>query len=112
MSQKINIKIQTYHNLLDDWVDFLHLAEFAYNNSVHSTMRYSPFFANTGCHPQWMMNVHPEVPTNPTAEDCLSLLQKIHATILHNLHNAKLNTRFVDRRCLDSSKKLWVGDRV
>jgi transposase InsO family protein len=30
----------------DDWVDFLHLAECSYNNSIHSSIGYSPFFAN------------------------------------------------------------------
>ena len=51
----------------DDWVDFLHLAEFACNNSIHSSTRYSPFFANTGCHPRWTMNAHPEVPVGVKA---------------------------------------------
>ena len=28
----------------DDWVDYMHLAKFAYNNSTHSSTGYSPFF--------------------------------------------------------------------
>ena len=59
----------------DDWVDFLHLAEFTYNNVVHSSTGYSPFFANTGCQPRWTMNAHLEVPTNPVAKDRLSRLK-------------------------------------
>ena len=35
----------------DDWVDYLPLAEFSYNNSVHDASRVSPFFANFGFHP-------------------------------------------------------------
>ena len=97
----------------DDWVNYLHLAEFTYNNSAHSSIGYSPFFANTGCHPRWTMNAHPNVPANPAAEDRLSRLQEIHATILHNLHDAQVtHKRLADRHRLDSSKKFRVGDHV
>ena len=37
-----------YH---DDWVDFLPLAEFAYNNSIHPSTNETPFFINYGFHP-------------------------------------------------------------
>ena len=30
----------------EDWVDFLAMAEFAYNNSIHASTKVSPFFAN------------------------------------------------------------------
>ena len=36
----------------DDWMDCLHMGEFAYNNSIHSSMGFTPFFANTGYHPR------------------------------------------------------------
>ena len=59
------------------------------------------------------MNAHPDVPTNPAAEDHLSRLQEIHATILHNLHDAQVtHKRLLDLHRLDSSKKFCVGDRV
>ena len=34
-----------------DWVDWLHLAEFVYNNSVHESTKQTPFFINYGFHP-------------------------------------------------------------
>jgi len=37
-----------YH---DDWVDFLPLAEFAYNNSFHPSTNETPLFINYGFHP-------------------------------------------------------------
>ena len=72
-----------------------------------------PGIFTTDCHPQWTMNAHPEVPTNPTVEDRLSRLQEIHTTILHNLHNAQVtHKRLADRHCLESSKNFRIGDRV
>jgi len=37
-----------YH---DDWSDYLPLAEFAYNNSLHPSTNETPFFINYGFHP-------------------------------------------------------------
>src|SRR5258707_3993290 len=34
----------------DDWVDFLGIAEFQYNNSHHDATQTSPFFANYSFH--------------------------------------------------------------
>lgn len=36
----------------DDWVQFLPLAEFVYNNTPHSATGVTPFFANKGYHPR------------------------------------------------------------
>jgi hypothetical protein len=37
----------------DDWYSLLPLAEFSYNNHVHSSMQHTPFLLDTGRHP-WM----------------------------------------------------------
>ena len=36
----------------NDWVDYLPLVEFAYNNSHHATINTTPFFADLGRHPR------------------------------------------------------------
>ena len=35
----------------DDWSEWLHLAEFVYNNTVHESTKQTPFFINYGFHP-------------------------------------------------------------
>ncbi|PRP74940.1 retrotransposable element protein [Planoprotostelium fungivorum] len=48
----LNQYLQVYCSYLqDDWVPLLATAEFAYNNSVHTSTGVTPFFANQGLHP-------------------------------------------------------------
>ena len=58
----------------EDWVDFLAMAEFAYNNSIHASTKVSPFFANYGFHPRFNISI-PATSVNPSAET--------HARALH-----------------------------
>ena len=45
----------------DDWVNLLPLAEFAYNNTLHSVTMVTPFFANKGFHPKLEVSLKPVV---------------------------------------------------
>jgi hypothetical protein len=55
-TERLNQTIEAYlrsfvNHEMDDWVDLLPMAEFAYNNSVTSATGLSPFYANYGYHP-------------------------------------------------------------
>ncbi len=51
-----------YH---DDWVDWIHFAEFAYNNSLNESTNETPFFINYGFHPPMDENyLIPEADSN------------------------------------------------
>ena len=69
----------------DDWAYILHFAEFAYNNSVDSSTKVTPFYAYMGCHPQWCVLETPDLPANPCAEDRLERLCKIQADLSTHL---------------------------
>ena len=60
-----------------DWVDFLAMAEFAYNNSIHASTRVSLFFANYGFHPHLSIFI-PVISVNPSAEIHACTLQDVH----------------------------------
>jgi hypothetical protein len=61
----------------DDWTDLISLAEFAYNNTLHSSTKQIPFFSNYGHHPLadpfQVKNVG-----SPTTEDLAVHLAAIH----------------------------------
>jgi hypothetical protein len=51
--ERVNWEVEKYLHMFinhqqDDWVDWLPLAEFTYNNTVHEATGYTPFFPNKG----------------------------------------------------------------
>jgi hypothetical protein len=56
-TERINQDLETFLRMFvnqrqDDWVDWLPIAEFAYNNRVHSATRQTPFMMEYGFHPR------------------------------------------------------------
>eukprot|EP00833_Pecoramyces_ruminatium_P006739 jgi/Orpsp1_1/1180771/evm.model.c7180000074587.2 len=49
IEQYLRLYSRAYYH--DDWVDWIHLAEFAYNNSVNESTKETPFFINYGFYP-------------------------------------------------------------
>ena len=101
-------KWTSYHQ--DDWANILHFAEFAYNNSIHSSTRVTPFYAYIGYHPRWCVLETHELPTNPSTEDHLERLRQIQAELSTHLHRAQQTHDYVDHYRLPSS--FDIEDRV
>ena len=56
-TERVNQELEQYLRLFvnkqqDDWDDLLPLAEFQYNNHIHSATQQTPFMLDTGRHPQ------------------------------------------------------------
>src|SRR5258705_4865545 len=74
----------SYHQ--DDWADWLPLAEFAYNNHIHSTTCHTLFELDSGQHPQmcleptWSSNVEA---TDDFAQQMSQMQDKAQAALKH-----------------------------
>ena len=72
----------------DDWVDYLPVAEFAFNNLENASTKQTPFFALTGFHPTFEPRIT-ERSTVPAASDLASRLDQIHAELRAELQHAQ-----------------------
>jgi hypothetical protein len=68
MNQELEQYLRIYVNYQQDWLEWLLLVEFAYNNQEHSAMKCSPFFANYGRHPNKGMNQNLQVKSQSVIE--------------------------------------------
>jgi hypothetical protein len=94
----------------DDWVDFLHMAEFAYNNHYHPSIGTSPFFTNYGYHPVYtncmLLAQVLEMPK------CLQAIHEVQAKCQLTLDLAqKAQKQYADRRW-GPKQDINVGDHV
>lgn len=64
VNQEIEQYLQVFTNFMqDDWADWLSLAEFSYNDKVHTMTGFSPFYTMLGFHMQKGTEPRLEVPT-------------------------------------------------
>lgn len=93
-----------------DWVKWLPIAEFAYNNSPSASTGFSPFFAYTGYHPRFNSLVANS--GVPRADEFVEHMQVIHHSLKQNLEKAKA----AQARFYNGSRRLEVtyqpGDLV
>ena len=62
-------------HLQADWADWLAIAEFQYNDKLHSSTNHTPFYLNYGRHP-WKGEIQLSKSANPTTDEFVKLLTK------------------------------------
>jgi hypothetical protein len=116
LTERTNQTLETYLRTFcsyqqDDWVDYLALAEFSFNNSLNSSTRQTPFFANLGYHPTFDINIT-ERTTNPSATDLISRLDIIQSELRAELsHSNDFMAKYYDQHHLPQPP-FKIGDYV
>ena len=94
----------------DNWVNFLPLAEFAYNNTAHSATSLTPFFANKGIHPKLKVSLTPV-----TLEDAYRQtvdLQELHQFLRDCIKYTITQYSEATSNCQVTSPDFKVGDNI
>ena len=115
-TERVNQELEQYLRLFierrqEDWPEWLALAEFAYNNKVHTSTRVSPFFANYGYHPR--MGFEPRRQTKvEEAGEFAERMRKIHEETKAALSKAQeAMKRYADIE-RSEAPKYKIGDKV
>jgi hypothetical protein len=99
-NQTIETSLRAYCSYQQgDWVDYLPLGEFSFNNLDNSSTKLSPFFANYAYH-----NFGPKIAERsyvPAAADFTSRLGTIHAELFAELfHAQEQQAKYHDKNAL------------
>jgi hypothetical protein len=96
----------------DNWDESLITLEIAYNNSIQASTGFSPFFLNSGQHPNLpMLTAVKSESSNPTANDFLERISKGLTQAKQNLKDAQeRQTKYANQNRREM--KFKVGDQV
>ncbi|XP_015279897.1 PREDICTED: retrotransposon-like protein 1, partial [Gekko japonicus] len=95
----------------DNWYSLLPLAEFAYNNAVHSSIQVTPFAANYGYNPRFFLPVEPPSDV-PAADARIQELHALHELLREQLQHAKEAYKRAADRHRQEGTPLKVGDLI
>ncbi|GJF00476.1 hypothetical protein PsYK624_167640, partial [Phanerochaete sordida] len=107
LTERTNQTLETYLRAYcsyqqDDWVDYLPVAEFAFNNAENASTKQTPFYANFAYHPAFEPRVT-ERSTVPAAQDLAHRLDHIHAELRAELLHAQgVQSEHYNRRVQDA----------
>jgi transposase InsO family protein len=106
------LRIFTSYNQ-DDWSTLLPQASLCYNNSIHSAIQLSPFFANYGYHPRVLDELKPTTTSEvPEGHRIAESLVAVHNHCSANIAEANLiYAKAYDKNHSDAPP-YRVGDRV
>ena len=107
LTERTNQTIESYLRAFcsyqqDDWVDYLPLGEFAFNNHENESTKQTPFFANFAYHPTFSPQLS-ERSTVPSAADLAQRLETLHEELRAELQDAQdRQSKYYNRKVLDA----------
>ena len=116
-TEQINQMLEHYLRIFtsyqqDNWVTLLNQAEFSYNNSLHSTTRTTPFYANYGYHPSPYSDPNQNHNLQTTSmEEHLEKIKQAHIEINKSLqHTQAVYTKYYNKK--SQPRSFSIGDHV
>nr|XP_031857102.1 uncharacterized protein CI109_007532 [Kwoniella shandongensis]KAA5524173.1 hypothetical protein CI109_007532 [Kwoniella shandongensis] len=116
-TERVNQVLEQYLRIFtsykqDNWSSLLSLASFSYNNSVHSAIKMSPFFANYGYDPRWVDQIIEGASHLESVVMKVKSLQEVHELCKQNIEvaNEDYARYYNEKRREDPGYK--VGDQV
>lgn len=100
-----------------NWSRLLPIAEFAYNNTVHSSTKVTPFFANLGYHPKLTATVPRVSKDNIPLVDRIKAFQDLYAEMKNNIklalerHARHFDTKVLPQPDFQIGEKVWLDAR-
>jgi hypothetical protein len=95
----------------DDWVEWLPLAEFSYNDKIQVSTGYSPFFLNYGQHPRKFTDPRREVETE-AADVFEKRMKKIREEAMAALKKAAPDMKKYYDEGRQDAPEYQIGDKV
>jgi hypothetical protein len=96
----------------DDWFTLLPIAEFSYNNTVHTSTNQTPFFALTGVYPRFHINVPHIAASTSKAQDHLEQLKTIQEDLRFYIVSAQESQERYYNQHHQPQSDFQPGDKV
>lgn len=121
-TERVNSVLEQYLRCYIDyqqtnWSTLLPIAEFAYNNTVHSSTKVTPFFANLGYHPKFTVTVPRVSQNNTPPADRIKAFQDLYAKMKENIkmalerHAKHFDTKVLPQPDFQIGEKVWLDAR-
>lgn len=119
-TERTNQTLETYlrhfsSHRQDDWVDWLPVAEFCFNNSMSASTKLTPFFSWQGFHPRANSFTAPS--KVPKADEFVEILEINQVQLIESLRHAKaVQAKFYDAHAqevqpLSPGSLVWLSRR-
>jgi RNase H-like domain found in reverse transcriptase/Reverse transcriptase (RNA-dependent DNA polymerase)/Integrase zinc binding domain/Chromo (CHRromatin Organisation MOdifier) domain/Retroviral aspartyl protease len=121
-TERVNSILEQYLRCYIDyqqtnWSTLLPVAEFAYNNTVHSSTKVTPFFANLGYHPRFSVTIPRVSKDNVPVTDRIQAFKDLYTEMKINIQSANdrhakhFNTKSLPQPDLHVGEEVWLDAR-